>query len=144
MEHDLSTILSYDLPPFRAAVEAGVPMVMVGHLIYPAIDPERPASLSPPAIELLREELNFDGIIVSDDLSMAGASAVGSVEDAAVASVEAGVDLLIISSPAQKQADAYEAVASAVESGEIPREQIERSMERIVKAKRNYPLYKGM
>ena len=144
VEHDLSTMLSYDLPPFRAAVEAGVPMVMAGHLIYPAIDPERPVSLSPPAIELLRKELNFDGIIVSDDLSMAGASAEGSVEDAAVASVKAGVDLLIVSSSAQKQADAYEAVASAVESGEIPREQIERSMERIVEAKRNYPLYKGM
>ena len=142
VEHDMSMILSYDLPPFRAAVEAGVPMVMVGHLIYPAIDPERPASLSPPAIELLREEYNFDGVIVSDDLSMAGASAEGSAVQAAVAAVEAGVDLLIISSPAQEQADAYEAVVAAVESGEIPREQIERSVERIVKTKNNYSLYR--
>ena len=144
VDHGLPTILSYDLPPFRAAVEAGVPMAMVGHLIYPAIDPERPASLSPQAIQLLREELSFDGVIVSDDLSMAAASAEGSPANAAVAAVKAGVDLLILSSSAQEQADAYEAVLAAVESGEIPEQQIKRSVERIVKAKRSYTLYKGM
>ena len=144
VEHDMDTILSYDLPPFRAAVEAGVPMVMMGHLIYPAIDPERPASLSPQAVQLLREELNFDSVIVSDDLSMAGASGGESPAEATVAAVKAGVDLLIVSSPAQEQADAHEAVVSAVESGEIPREQVERSVGRIVKEKKNHPLYKGM
>ena len=143
VEHDLSTILSYDLPPFRAVVEAGVPMVMVGHLIYPAIDPERPASLSPQAIQLLRKELSFDGVIVSDDLSMAAASAEGSPANAAVAAAKAGVDLLILSNTAQEQADAYEAVVSAVESGEISELQIERSVSRIVEVKRNYSIYDG-
>ncbi len=148
VEHNLPEILSNDLPPFEAAAEAGVPMVMVGHLIYPAIDPDRPASLSRPTIKLLRKELNFDGIVVTDDLSMAGASgegsAGGSTPVAAVSAVKAGIDLLVISGPAQEQADAYKAVVAAVESGEISEGQIERSAERIVKAKRNYPLYKGM
>ncbi|MGB3633126.1 MAG: glycoside hydrolase family 3 N-terminal domain-containing protein [Rubrobacteraceae bacterium] len=143
VEHDMPTILSYDLPPFRAAVRAGVPMVMVGHLIYPAIAPERPASLSPRAIQLLREELNFDGIVVSDDLSMAGASGGESPAEATVAAVKAGVDLVIVSSPAQEQADAYEAIVSAVEADEIPRERIEQSVRRIVEVKRNYPIYGG-
>src|SRR3712207_660934 len=49
IDHDIATLRSYDLPPFEAAVAAGVPMVMVGHLVYPAIDPARPASLSPAA-----------------------------------------------------------------------------------------------
>ncbi len=138
VDHDMSTILSYDLLPFRAAIEADVPMVMAGHLIYPAIDSERPASLSPPAIKLLREELDFEGVIVSDDLSMAGASGGESPSEATVAAVKAGVDLIIVSSPAQDQADAYEAVLAAVESGEIPREQIERSVNRIVQTKRDY------
>ncbi|HZY66773.1 MAG TPA: glycoside hydrolase family 3 N-terminal domain-containing protein, partial [Rubrobacteraceae bacterium] len=141
VEHDTATILSYDLPPFRAAVEAGAPIVMMGHLIYPAIDPERPASLSPDAVQLLREELGFDGIIVTDDLSMAGASGGEPPSAAAVAAVKAGAHLLIISGPAQEQAAAYEAVVAAVETGEITEEQIERSVEQIVKTKLNYPLY---
>ena len=139
--HDMETISSYDLPPFRAAVEAGVPMVMVGHLIYPAIDPNLPASLSPDAIELLREDLGFDGVIVTDDLSMAAASRGGPPAEAAVAAVKAGADLLIISSPAQEQADAYEAVVAAVESGEISEERIKRSVNRIVKTKKDHSLY---
>ncbi|MGF1472158.1 MAG: beta-N-acetylhexosaminidase [Rubrobacteraceae bacterium] len=143
VDHDIETVFSYDLPPFRAAVEAGVPMVMVGHLIYPAIDPNRPASLSPAAIRLLREELGFDGVVATDDLSMDGASGGGSPADAAVASVKAGADLLIISSPAQDQAAAYEAIVSAVESGEIKGEQIEHSVERVVGVKRNYAIYGG-
>ncbi|QIN83408.1 hypothetical protein GBA63_12760 [Rubrobacter tropicus] len=61
VDHDMNTIESFDLPPFRAAVEAGVPMVMAGHLLYPAVDARRPASLSPRWISMLREELGFGG-----------------------------------------------------------------------------------
>lgn len=143
VEHDMPTILSYDLPPFRAAVEAGVPMVMVGHLIYPAVDPDRPTSLSPQAIKLLREELGFDGVIVSDDLSMAAASGGTSPSEATVAAVKAGVDLLILSSPAEDQAASYEAIVAAVENGQISEEHIERSVRRIVEVKRNYSIYEG-
>ena len=142
VDHDLQTIESYDLPPFRAAVQAGVPMVMVGHLLYPAIDPDLPVSLSPKAIGLLRENLGFEGVVVTDDLAMAGASGGGSPAQAVVAAVEAGADLLLISSPPQQQADAYEAVVEAVERGEIPREQIENSFRRIEKVKDGYSMYK--
>ena len=142
VDHDLRTIESYDLPPFRAAVRAGVPMVMVGHLVYPAIDPELPASLSPKAIGLLREDLGFDGVVVTNDLAMVGATGGESPAQAAVAAVKAGADLLVISSPPQQQADAYEAVVRAVESGEISRERLEASLERIERIKERYPLYK--
>jgi beta-N-acetylhexosaminidase len=97
--HDAATVRSYDLPPFRAAVRAGVPMVMVGHLVYPAIDAERPASLSADAISMLRGDLGFDGVAVTDDLAMAGASGGGPPARAAVEAVEAGADLLMVSSP---------------------------------------------
>jgi beta-N-acetylhexosaminidase len=143
VDHDLATLRSYDLPPFEAAVAAGVPMVMVGHLLYPAIDPERPASLSPDAIGMLRGELGFEGVVVTDDLAMAGASGGGSPARAAVGAVKAGADLLIISSPPQQQADAYDAVLGAVESGKIPRERIEASVERILKVKEDYSLGDG-
>ena len=141
VEHDIQTIDSYDLPPFRSAIRAGTPMVMVGHLLYPAIDPNLPASLSPKVIGMLREDLGFDGIVVTDDLAMAGASGDGPPAETAVKAVEAGADLLLISSPPQQQADAYEAVVQAVESGEIPRKRLEASFRRIEKVKDRYPLY---
>ncbi len=141
IDHDMQTVAQRDLPPFRAVIEAGVPMVMVGHLVYPAIDPERPASLSPAAMQLLREEVGFDGVIVTDDLGgMEGATRGGTPAQAAVAVVAAGADLLIISSLPEEQAAAYDAVVAAVESGEIPREQIDASVERIKSIKDRYSL----
>lgn len=141
--HDAGTLANLDLPPFRAAVEAGVPMVMVGHLVYPAIDPERPASLSPAAMKLLRDGLGFGGVIVTDDLAMEGAKRGGTVARAAVEAVGAGADLLIVSSPPREQAAAYEAVVAAVEGGRIPRGRVEASVGRIMRVKERYPLYMG-
>jgi beta-N-acetylhexosaminidase len=140
IRHDAKTIESYDLPPFEAAIEAGVPMVMVGHLLYPAIDPHNPASLSRDAIGMLRSDLGFDGVIVTDDLAMAGAKGGGTPAEAAVKAVQAGADLLIVSSPPQQQADAYDAVVDAVESGEIPRSRIEKSVARLLTVKEGYSL----
>jgi beta-N-acetylhexosaminidase len=139
VDHDMQTVLSYDLPPFKRAVEAGVPMVMVGHLLYPAIDPERPASLSPKAIKLLRQEVGFDGVIITDDLAMEGAKQGGTVAQAAVKAVSAGADMLIISSP-QEQVDAYAAVVRGVKQGRISQDQINDSVDRILKLKQQYLL----
>ena len=140
VEHGMEEVRKMDLPPFWAAVRAGVPMVMVGHLVYPAIDPERPASLSPRAMKLLREELGFRGVIATDDLAMEGAKRGGTTAQAAVEAVEAGADLLVLSGLPQEQADAYDAVVAAVESGEIPRERIEKSVRRIADIKNGYPI----
>ena len=140
VEHGMDEVRATDLPPFRAAVGAGVPMIMVGHLVYPSIDPERPASLSPGAIDLLRGELDFRGVIVTDDLAMEGAKRGGTSARAAVEAVAAGADLLVLSGLPQEQADAYDAVGDAVESGEIPRERIEASVLRIAKIKDGYPI----
>ncbi len=140
IRHDAKKLRTHDLPPFEAAINAGVPMVMVGHLVYPAIDPERPASLSKDAIGMLRGDLGFDGVVVTDDLAMAGASGEGSVADAAVEAVEAGADLLIVSSAPQEQADAYDAVVGAVRSGELPRSRVEESVGRLLEVKERYGL----
>ena len=80
-----------------------------------------------------------DGVIVTDDLAMAGAKGSGTPAEAAVQAVRAGADLLIISSP-QQQVDAYDAVVAAVESGEIPRSRIEKSVERLLAVKEGYHL----
>jgi beta-N-acetylhexosaminidase len=139
VDHDMQTVLSYDLPPFKQAVKAGVPTVMGGHLLYPAIDPERPASLSPKAIQLLRQEVGFEGVIITDDLAMEGAKQRGTVAQAAVKAVSAGADMLIISSP-QEQVDAYAAVVRGVKQGRISQDQINDSVDRILKLKQQYLL----
>jgi beta-N-acetylhexosaminidase len=138
--HDAKKLRTHDFPPFEAAIDAGVPMVMVGHLVYPAIDAEHPASLSRDAISMLRGDLGFDGVVVTDDLAMAGASGGGSVVDAAVEAVGAGADLLVVSSAPQEQADAYDAVVEAVRSGEIPRSRLEESVGRLLEVKETYGL----
>jgi beta-N-acetylhexosaminidase len=140
IRHDAKTLESYDLPPFEAAIEAGVPLVMVGHLVYPVIDPHHPASLSREAISMLRRDLGFDGVIVTDDLAMAGAKGGGTPSEAAVEAVKAGADLLVVSSPPQQQAAAYDAVVDAVESGEIPSSRIEKSVGRLLTVKERYRL----
>lgn len=141
VDHDMATIRSYDLPPFQAAIKVGVPMVMAGHLVYPALDPDNPASLSPKAIGMLRGDLGFDGVVITDDLAMKGANGGGPPARAAVEAVKAGADMLIISSPPQEQADAYDAVVEAVQSGEIPEKQIRASVARVLKVKEKYSLY---
>lgn len=141
INHDAATVKSYDLPPFKAAVDAGVPMVMVGHLVYPAIDPDKPASLSPKAVGMLRDDLGFKGVVITDDLAMKGANGGGPPAKAAVEAVKAGADMLIISSPPQEQADAYDAVVAAVESGEISKKQVQASVERVIKVKKKYSLH---
>lgn len=143
IEHDMSTIETQDLPPFKAAIDAGVPMVMVGHLIYPAIDPALPTSLSPRTIRLLREDLGFNGVIITDDLNMEGATRGGTVAQAAVEAISAGADMLLLSAQPQDQAEAYEAVEQAVQSGEISREQINQSVGRILRLKEEYGIFKG-
>jgi beta-N-acetylhexosaminidase len=143
IRHDDEELEKQDLPPFEAAVDAGVPMVMVGHLVYPAIDPRRPASLSEDAINMLRGDLGFDGVVVTDDLAMAGATGGGTVADAAVKAVGAGADLLVISSAPQEQADAYDAVVEAVRSGDIPRSRVEESVGRLLAVKETYDLRAG-
>jgi beta-N-acetylhexosaminidase len=140
VRHDAQTVRRYDLPPFEVAIDAGVPMVMVGHLVYPAIDPDHPASLSRDAISMLRGDLGFEGVVVTDDLAMQGATGGGPPAKAAVEAVEAGADLLLISSVPQQQADAYDAVVKAVESGEIPRSRIEKSVGRLLEVKQRYDL----
>lgn len=94
LDADLATLRERELVPFAAAVEAGAAAVMTSHLMVPALDTERPATLSAAVLGLLRTDLAYDGVIVSDALDMAGASGARSIPEAAVEALVAGVDLL--------------------------------------------------
>src|SRR6478736_4477655 len=108
----LEVLHERELAPFRAAVEAGVASVMTSHIVVAALDPHHPATFSRTVIGLLRDDLGFDGVVVSDALDMAGASAETGVPEAAVRALEAGVDLLCLGSATSE--DTFEAVHAAV------------------------------
>jgi beta-N-acetylhexosaminidase len=130
-----------DLLPFRAAIEVGVPGVVLSHALYPMSDFTVPGSLSRAiATDLLRGELRFDGVAITDDLADPAISAVTSVPEAAVRAVRAGVDMLLISGPAGDQQAAYVAVLRAARSGNIPRRRLDEAIGRILLAKQGYGL----
>ena len=118
----LDTLRKRELVPFQAAVEAGVASIMTSHILLPQLDAEFPATLSSRILQgLLRDQLGFDGVIVSDALDMAGASGIIGIPEAAVRAVAAGCDLLCIgtdNSDAQL-AQIEDAIRDAVDSGRL-------------------------
>ncbi|MBM4112153.1 MAG: beta-N-acetylhexosaminidase [Phycisphaerae bacterium] len=132
LPHDRARLESIELPPFRAAIDAGVASIMTAHVVFDAIDPGVPATLSAAAIDgLLRRELGFDGMVVSDDLDMKAIADRFEVGAAAVRSVAAGCDLLLCCRSAENRDRAIAALAEAIESGALPRSRVARSLERI-------------
>jgi beta-N-acetylhexosaminidase len=134
---DRAHLDSIELPPFRQAIAAGVDSVMVAHVTVPALDPDpnHVATISPPIVsDLLEKQLGFKGIIVTDALDMAGLTHLfaHNIGRAAVDAFKAGNDLLLI--PADFPAS-YNAMLKAVQSGEISRERLDRSVLKILKAK---------
>ncbi len=123
-----------DAPPFRAAVREGIDMVMTAHLAFPALDDSGdPATLSHPILTgLLREELGFEGVIITDSLEMQGVRDRYGDAEVAVRALLAGADQLLMS-PALDEA--FEAVVDAVESGRIPRRDLDAKVRRVLALK---------
>lgn len=139
---DLERLEKVELYPFRKAIEAGVSVIMTAHLYLPALDstPDLPATLSPIIItKLLREELEFEGLIVSDAMTMDGITRLYSPEEAAVKAVQAGVDM-ILKTPATEEV--LEALIRSVRTGVIPEQRIDDSVRRILEAKAKLGLHK--
>lgn len=125
-----------ELVPFRAAIAARVAGIMTAHLEVPALEPNglrRPATLSPAILtDLLRGEMRFRGLVITDGLMMAGVRRGRSSGEIAVAAVQAGADILLMPPAA---AAAIDAVVSAIENGEIDPSRIDDSVRRILRAK---------
>lgn len=118
-----------DFVPFAAAVEAGVPAVMVAHIDVQAVDPGVPSSLSPAVIGLLRDDLGFDGLVVTDAQDMAAIADTYGSGDAAVRSLAAGADVILM--PADPRA-AHEAIVTAVDDGTLPADRLAEAATRSV------------
>lgn len=142
---DRARLDAVELPPFKRAIEAGVDAIMVSHVTVPALDsqPNRVATTSKSVVDgLLKEELGFKGIVVTDALDMAGLTRLYAkdVGRAAVESFEAGNDLLIIPADLDKS---YRAVLAAVRDQEISRERLDESVRRILELKASFGLHQA-
>lgn len=146
---DLDRLNHVELVPFRAAIQAGVDSIMIGHLITPALDPapNAVASISPKIVTgLLRDQMGFRGIVVTDALDMNGlmqlfqpGTKAETSAKAAVAAVKAGDDMILIPGDLD---GAYNGVLNAVKSGEIPEKRIDESVKKILEAKASLGLNK--
>src|SRR2546428_4311993 len=138
---DRKRLDSVELVPFRAAIEAGVSSIMTAHLAVPAIEPDRvPATLSPRILtDLLRKDLGFNGLVVTDALNMGGVTRIAAPGEAAVRSFLAGADVLLM--PPVPDA-AFEALKTTVRPGRIPRYRLDESVRRILRAKARLGLHR--
>ncbi|AWB96118.1 hypothetical protein DCE93_11050 [Agromyces badenianii] len=130
----LETLRERELAPFRAAIAAGTRTIMTSHILIPQLDARNPATLSPHILNsLLRGELGFDGVIVTDALDMKGASGVHGIPEAAVRALAAGCDLLCIGSDNshEQMIEIVEAVEAAVQAGRLPAERVRESAARV-------------
>lgn len=144
VEHAPDRLRAVEFVPFKAAVEAGVAFIMTAHVLAVALDDVNPATLSRKIItDTLRDELGFNGVIVSDDLEMKAITNSYQPADAAVAAVAAGCDAVLMCSTSSRasielQAEALEALVHAVEQERLPLKQIEASLERNRRAKERF------
>jgi beta-N-acetylhexosaminidase len=139
VEHPPERLREIEFAPFRAAIDAGVAAIMTAHVLVPALDEMRPATLSRRIVGLLREELRFDGLILSDDLEMKALANDYGVAESAVLAIEAGCDgVLICSGDVQAQVAAVEAMVHAVEQERLSLARVEDALLRQQRAKERF------
>ena len=140
VEHPPDRLRAIEFVPFRSAIEAGVSSIMTAHVFVPSLDDTRPATLSKRVVTgILREELGFGGVILSDDLEMKAIASEYSVPSATVMAIEAGCDgVLICSADHDTQAASLEALVHAVEEGSLPLARVNDALARQQRAKERF------
>ncbi|MDR1559622.1 MAG: glycoside hydrolase family 3 protein [Clostridiales bacterium] len=146
LQHDMPRLNAVEFVPFKAGIAAGVDAVMVSHIALPKITGNsEPATVSAGIVtDILRGDLGYNGLVITDSLSMGAVSMYYDLPDYCVKSIQAGCDLLLLQTDSQKgdiigQFDgAYNAVLNAVKNGEISQERLNRSVERILRVKFKY------
>jgi beta-N-acetylhexosaminidase len=140
IEHPPERLRDVELVPFKAGIEAKVASIMTAHILIPALDEERPATLSKRIITgLLRDELGYEGLVLSDDLEMKAIAHEYQVPSAAVMAIEAGCDgVLICSGDVETQAAALEALVHAIEDERLPISRVENALLRHQRAKERF------
>ncbi len=140
VEHPPDRIRRVEGVPFREAIRADVAFIMTAHVLVPSLDEERPATLSRRIVhDILRDEMGYQGVILSDDLEMKAIARTYAVPEAAVEAIAAGCDAaLICSGDVEVQAATLEALVHAVEEDRIPFKRVEDALKRLRRAKERF------
>ncbi|MGE7110434.1 beta-N-acetylhexosaminidase [Lysinibacillus sp. NPDC047702] len=137
----LDELNKLEIIPFKTAIENGADVVMVAHILLPRIDPQYPSSMSKAIITgILRNQLAFDGVVMTDDMTMKAITNHFAIGQATVDSVKAGSDIILIAHDFSNVQSAIEALKSAVQHGEITEDRINDSVRRIIQLKRKFKL----
>ena len=132
-------LMTEDIIPFKTIIDENDPndyFILVSHLKYPALDEEYPASLSSKIMtDLLRNELGYKGIIITDDMEMGAVANHNDFRSIGVKAVKAGADIVLVCHEYEHQQEVYLGLLDAVNSGEISQERIDESVKRIIKVK---------
>jgi beta-N-acetylhexosaminidase len=133
-----------ELVPFKAAIDAGVNAIMTGHSVYPAYDDKWPTTLSERLLTgLLREELGFDGVIVSDAIGMAAILKQWPLPRACALAIKAGCDTLLLKADDESRSQCYFGIKQAVESGELPMTRVDEAVTRLLRMKYDQGLFEA-
>lgn len=136
VETSLEQLSEVELLPFVHGIESGLEMIMTAHVVYKNIDPQCPATFSNRIISgLLREQIGFKGLIFSDDMEMRAVAECFDFPEACLKALEAGCDILLICRDREKQERAFRCIHEAVKNGRLPEEQIDESVERVIRLK---------
>ena len=139
VETTLEELRNVELVPFQKAIEEGADAVMVAHILFPALDPDYPSSMSKAIITgLLRNQMQFEGVIITDDLTMGAIENDYTIPEAAVQSFIAGSDLLLVVRNYEGQINTFKALKKAIATGEITEERLNESVKRILTLKEKY------
>ena len=132
LPHELERLERVELAPFRAASAARVPSMMVAHVVFEALDAERPASMSHAVVGgLLRERLGYAGVVVTDDLEMKAIADHFALEEVVERGLDAGVDVFLVCHTAALAHRGIDAVVRAVQTGRVSAEKLQRAVERV-------------
>ncbi len=143
LPHDLSRLQEVELVPFKAAIQSGVASIMTAHVRFNALDPEVPATLSPRVIDgLLRRELGFEGLIISDDLEMKAVLDHYGIARSAELGLAAGVDAFLVCHEASRQEEALEALVHAAERSVVLRDRLLESAARVQRLREGFGTYR--
>lgn len=139
--HDYERIRNIELYPFEQAINNGLDAVLVSHLLYENIDPDNITTFSKNFLyEILRKELKFRGIVITDDMIMKGLTNTESIPEASVKAIKAGVDILLIGSGYENVVASIKRVKDAVLNGEIDEFEIDRKVYNILRIKKKYDI----
>jgi len=146
--HELPVInINYDelknrhIYPFKRAISAGVPCIMVSHAIYTEIDPDLPISISPKAVKILRKDLGFNGVIITDDMEMGAIKKKWKVSSSVIKAIKAGVNIILICKSQTEVVESILILQDMVKEGDIPYKKILDSYYKVIDLKKRFHIW---